>query len=212
MENPLKPILTTIIADPDLHAKWLNTLSLMENTGARKIARFEDERYVTDIILKHAAEEFRHAYFLKRQLNKIVPGGFPNYTPDNLLVPVASRHYLHQLDLLICRYLKENTALTGYDYRFAAYLLTTYAIEVRADYIYPIYQDLLLGVNSPVSVRSIIAEEAGHLEAMQKMMDDSLDNWEVHTKAVVQLETAIFDKWVKQLGQVIEATPELTSA
>ncbi len=66
----LNNILPTIIAQPQLHARWLNTLSLMENTGARKISASEDPVTVTYIILKHAAEEHRHAFYLKKQLKK----------------------------------------------------------------------------------------------------------------------------------------------
>jgi hypothetical protein len=66
----LNTLLPNIIADNELHARWLNTLSLMENTGARKISASEDPTTVTYIILKHAAEEHRHAFYLKKQIEK----------------------------------------------------------------------------------------------------------------------------------------------
>jgi hypothetical protein len=47
------------------------------------------------------------------------------------------------LDVDVCRYLKKELNLSGAELRFAAYLLVTYAIEVRADELYPIYQDAL---------------------------------------------------------------------
>jgi hypothetical protein len=34
----IEPILNVIVACNELHAKWLNTLSYLENCGARKIA------------------------------------------------------------------------------------------------------------------------------------------------------------------------------
>ena len=40
-EQRLKNILPHLIAAPSLHAKWLNTLSYLENCGARKIAACE---------------------------------------------------------------------------------------------------------------------------------------------------------------------------
>ena len=52
------------------HAKWLNTLSFLENCGARKIAACEHPTLVKEEMLKHAAEEFRHAHHLKRQIDK----------------------------------------------------------------------------------------------------------------------------------------------
>jgi hypothetical protein len=57
----LKSLFTHIVNNDTVHARWLNTLSLMENTGARKISASEDPATVTYIILKHAAEEHRHA-------------------------------------------------------------------------------------------------------------------------------------------------------
>ena len=65
-------LLRLVIAHPDLHAKWLNTLSFLENCGARKIAMCEHKTLVKEEMLKHAAEEFRHAHDLKKQLLKIL--------------------------------------------------------------------------------------------------------------------------------------------
>lgn len=59
-------LLLEIVSDNDKHGRWLNTLSLMENSGARKISASEHKKEVTLIILKHAAEEHRHAYYLKK--------------------------------------------------------------------------------------------------------------------------------------------------
>ena len=44
---------------------------MMENTGARKISRFEHPVATDIIVLKHAAEEARHAYYLKKLIGKI---------------------------------------------------------------------------------------------------------------------------------------------
>src|SRR3978361_1640822 len=109
----LNHILPLIISSDILHAKWLNTLSLLENTGARKISASENPLTVTTIILKHAAEEHRHAYYLKKQIDKLTPGACPTYAPAYLLVPTQSKHYLHKLDTEVSRYLKNELQLTG---------------------------------------------------------------------------------------------------
>ena len=80
--NELLPL---IINDAQLHARWLNTLSLMENTGARKISACEDPETVTYIILKHAAEEHRHAFYLKKQIEKVDQKACATYAPLYLL-------------------------------------------------------------------------------------------------------------------------------
>ena len=173
----LNKILPSIIANNALHSKWLNTLSLMENTGARKISASEDPLTVTYIILKHAAEEHRHAFYLKKQIEKTGEQNCPTYAAEYLLAPAYSRYYLNQLDIEVCRYLKKNLKLTGKELRFAAYLLVTYAIEVRADELYPVYQEALENADSKVNVKSIILEEEGHLEEMLAQLKRFSPDW-----------------------------------
>jgi len=66
----MKDLIRKITQDDHTHARWLNTLSMMENTGAKKIKNCEHPVFVNEIILKHAAEEARHAYYLKSQIQK----------------------------------------------------------------------------------------------------------------------------------------------
>lgn len=196
----LNTLLPIIIADNQLHARWLNTLSLMENTGARKISASEDPLTVTYIILKHAAEEHRHAFYLKKQIEKAGKAHCPTYAAEYLLAPAYSKYYLNQLDINVCRYLKKELNLAGKDLRFAAYLLVTYAIEVRADELYPIYQEALKNAGSKVNVKSIILEEEGHLEEMINQLKVFSEDWEVHAKKAVEFETRLFLDWVKTLS------------
>ncbi|MEO6149685.1 MAG: hypothetical protein ABIN95_08395 [Mucilaginibacter sp.] len=199
----LNTLLPDIIADNHLHAKWLNTLSLMENTGARKISASEDPVTVTYIILKHAAEEHRHAFYLKKQIEKTGDGFCPTYSSEYLLAPGYSKYYLNQLDVEVCRYLKNELKLTGRELRFAAYLLVTYAIEVRADELYPIYQDALDAAGSKVNVKSIILEEEGHLEEMINQLQHFSPDWQMHADKAVVIETRLFGDWVNALGKDI---------
>jgi len=200
----LSTILPTIIADNELHARWLNTLSLMENTGARKISASEDPVTVTYIILKHAAEEHRHAFYLKKQIEKTGEGLCPTYSGEYLLAPSYSKYYLNQLDVDVCRYLKKELGLTGRVLRFAAYLLVTYAIEVRADELYPVYQDALDAVGSKINVKSIILEEEGHLEEMINQLKTFSPDWQYHAQKAVDIETGLFNDWVLELGNSLE--------
>jgi len=200
----LSTILPTIIADNELHARWLNTLSLMENTGARKISASEDPVTVTYIILKHAAEEHRHAFYLKKQIEKTGDGLCPTYSGEYLLAPSYSKYYLNQLDVDVCRYLKKELGLSGRALRFAAYLLVTYAIEVRADELYPVYQDALDAMGSKINVKSIILEEEGHLEEMINQLKTFSPDWQYHAQKAVDIETGLFNDWVLELGNSLE--------
>ncbi len=199
----LNYILPKIVADNQLHAKFLNTLSLMENTGARKISASEDPVTVTYIILKHAAEEHRHAFYLKKQIEKTGKDLCPTYANDYLIAPAYSKYYLNVLDVEVSRYLKKELGLSGKELRFAAYLLVTYAIEVRADELYPIYQQALDDAGSKVNVKSIILEEEGHLEEMIAQLHKFSPDWQRHADKAVEIETSLFNSWVEALAEEV---------
>src|SRR5688572_3617646 len=107
----LADVTDKIVQNDSMHTKWLNSLSMMENTGARKISKYEDPVHTGIIVLKHAAEEARHAYYLKKQIGKLDADACPDYTYPYLLAPVETHHYLNRLDVEACRYLKQNMGL-----------------------------------------------------------------------------------------------------
>lgn len=196
-------LLTGIVADHEKHARWLNTLSLMENTGARKISASEHKTDVTLIILKHAAEEHRHAFYLKKQISKLGSNLCPDYSDQYLLATHDSRYYLNMLDVHVCKYLKSELNLSGSALKFAAYLLVTYTIEVRADELYPVYQDVLDAAYSKVNVKSIILEEEGHLEEMLVQLKNFSPDWQRHADKAVEFETELFGKWLVGLEREV---------
>ncbi len=204
----LSKLFTQLTANDFLHARLLNTLSLMENTGARKISSCEHKTEVTLIVLKHAAEEHRHAYYLKKQIEKLSTTACPTYADEYLLAPADSRYYLNKLDIQVCKYLKAALSLSGYDLKFAAYLLVTYAIEVRADELYPVYQEALTEASSRVNVKSIILEEEGHLEEMLSQLKQFSPEWETHAKKAVEIEARLFNVWIEALqNEIVPPTP-----
>lgn len=196
----IQVILENIVSNNLLHAKWLNTLSYMENAGAKKISASEHKEQVNLIILKHAAEEHRHAYYLKKQLDKLEGNLCKTYTNEELLTPNHTKFYLNALDVAVCRYLKAQFNLSGYDLKFAAYLFVTYAIEVRADELYPVYQEVLTNAKSKVNVKSIILEEEGHLEEMLNQLKSFSPDWEKHAEVVIDIEQRMFEDWITNLG------------
>ena len=200
----LKNLLSRIVASDELHAKWLNSLSMMENCGARKISASEDSQLVDLIVLKHAAEEARHAYYLKSQLRKLDYEGCYTYQLDELLAPIESHQYLHRLDSTISRYLKKAFNFSGSKLRFASYLLVTYAIEVRADELYPVYEDVLKENGGKISVRMIIVEEEGHLEEMINQMNEFFGDWQAIGEYVIDLEKSLFHKWIKSVENQVD--------
>ena len=198
--NPIKftmeNIFIEIVQNNDLHARWLNTLSMMENAGAKKIKKCEHPVLATEMILKHSAEEARHAWYLKKQIQKIAKNSCPTYEKKYLLAPAMSFYYLHELDIKVCRFLKQSFGFKGDDLKYAAYLLVTYAIEVRADALYPQYQAVLTDIKSTVNVKSIIAEEINHLQEMTKQLQEFSTDWETLCSEVCRMENDLFIQWI----------------
>ncbi len=196
-------LLKRIVQEGTTHAKWLNTLSFMENAGARKISKCEHPVLVTRIQLKHAAEEHRHAYYLKKQIGKIDPELCKTYENKELLAPIATRQYLHSLDIKACRYLQETFQLGKEDLKYAAYLFVTYAIEVRADELYPVYQDILTKESSKIMVKSIILEEEGHLEEMINQLNEFSADWKSHADHILTIEKELHDQWINAITEEV---------
>ena len=196
-------LLERIVQDNETHAKWLNTLSFMENAGARKISTCEHPVKVSLIQLKHAAEEHRHAYYLKKQIGKVDSEFCKTYDEKELLASFATRQYLHSLDVKACKYLKNNFSLTKEELKYAAYLFVTYAIEVRADELYPVYQDVLTKTSSKIMVKSIILEEEGHLEEMIAQLDEFSENWKPHAENILKIEQELHCQWIDAISEEV---------
>lgn len=196
-------LINEIVKDQERHAKWLNTLSYMENAGARKISACEHPTKVNLIQLKHACEEHRHAYYLKKQIGKLSLELCRTYENNELLAPVATRQYLHSLDIKACKYLKNHFKMNTEELKYAAYLFVTYAIEVRADLLYPVYQDILTKTASKVMVKSIILEEEGHLEEMINQLDEFSEDWKQHAENILDIERELHIQWINSLTEEV---------
>lgn len=200
----LETLIEEIVKDDQVHAKWLNSLSYMENCGARKISKFEHAVDVDIMVLKHAAEEHRHAYYLKKLIKKIDDTACPTYNDKELLGLYSTKHYLGKLDIFTSRYLRSKLNVSGDKLKYLAYLLVTYSIEVRADGLYPVYQKVLKSIQSKISVYTIIKEEEGHLEEMIASLDRYLPNWQAHAEVVLAYEQELHDIWVSDISAQVK--------
>lgn len=197
LTDNLKYLLQKIVVSDALHARWINTLSYLENCGARKIAACEHPTLVKEEMLKHAAEEFRHAHYLKKQLSRLSGDPLQDYSLPNMLGGTSSLRYLTALDVQASRYLKRTV---NRDILVeAAYVLVTYAIERRAAELYPLYDEVLRKVNSKITVKSILLEEQCHLLEMEKGLK-SIPFGDLHAQHVCALESSLCKRWVLNLS------------
>lgn len=186
----MEDLIPRIIASPKLHLRWLNTLSYLENCGARKLAAYEHATLVKEEMLKHAAEEFRHAYILKKQMLRLGEI-LPTYQRHYLLGGWETIHYLNKLELAICRLLEDS-------HRSMAYLLITYAIEKRAEKVYPLYESHLRKENSPICIKSILLEEQGHLRETEEELALYKES-SVYVNYTLEIEQKIYLSWLSCL-------------
>lgn len=200
----LAELLQNILQAPLTHARWLNTLSYLENCGAKAIAAFEHRTRVSTIVLKHAAEEFRHAYYLKSQIPKVLRSGLKDYRLEYLMGGVSSKYYIQRLNAAVCRRL--HTKLSQEEIKEYAYVLVTYAIERRAQELYREYQHWLREGHSPVSMIGILRDEEGHLQEMEKQLD-LMENGRLWSQEALEEESALCSQWLVAIGMPEESVP-----
>ncbi|EPP34802.1 hypothetical protein CP10139811_0435 [Chlamydia ibidis] len=199
----LSNLLESIVESDELHAKWINTLSFLENCGAKKISLSEHPTKVQKEVLKHASEEFRHAFYLKTQISKIPNQMLPNYSLNRILGGFASLHYLNNLDLYTCRLLKNRYCLLGQQLKTTAYILVTSAIEIRASELYPLYQDILKSKQSKITVKSIILEEQEHLKEMENELTH-IPHYETLLSYACQIESNLCSNLINTLKNDVQ--------
>lgn len=159
-----KTTIEKLITQPLLHAKFLNTISLMEYIGARKIIKSQLEEQIDMDMLAHMSEEIRHAQIFKKLALKLSLGELTSYEDRHLLVPNEARAYMQGIDRLGERLLIKRDS-------FKNYLLTTYIVEKRAQAIYPWYEKQMANLGLQGYLKAIVREETNHLEQMEKLIE-----------------------------------------
>ncbi len=171
MEYSWKNVLTRLVSFPELHARFLNTISLMEYMGARKIIKSQLEKNVDSHILSHITEEIRHAQVFKKMALKLSGGKLVTYENCHLLAGEQGRNYIQSVDLSVAILLNHENSRENY-------LLSTLIIEERANQVYPFYAQLMkpLGFGSRIS--SVFQEEKHHLEQIRRQIMQS-GQWDI---------------------------------
>jgi len=159
----LKPLvqkqLEAFCADAEKHALFLNTLSLMEHIGSRKIMASQSPVDPDHDTLKHLAEEARHAYFFKRAAEKFTSAKL-DYADAHTFAGPSARAYMGRLDAFTAANMAPDAPAQ------LPYLYMSLIVELRAIWFYRMYQAALAANGSAMSLKSILAEEELHLTDM----------------------------------------------
>ncbi len=204
-DTRLKKHLNDIIQNNELHARWLNMLSYLEFVGSRKIFKTQKTGILNEEILKHASDEARHALILKQMCLKLGINPDENnktYESDGLLCGYSAYRYFQSLDSMVKhdldpKYGKEK------DFSYRCYVYVSYIIEVRANWLYAIYSDILKQANSAVSVSGIINDEVRHLDDMEKEIRRVDPNCQARIPALLQKESDYFQRFLDTLERAL---------
>lgn len=156
----VKEFLDKIVTDPALEARWLNTLSLLEYIGARKIGKTFSKVHPALEVLEHHADETRHAFAFKRLAAILSDGRDLGY----LCGPQAIE-YFQTLDKTLSEWLAK---LSGRSDSYQNYLLVTSVIERRAMKLYPYYRRITRNGFVRDELKSVIDEEASHRRLIEE--------------------------------------------
>lgn len=189
---PTRAMLATTIADPSRHAKFLNTLALLEHIGSYRIMVTQHGVDLAQPTLRHLAEEAHHAWFMKRQAEKTAgrPLGF---RPDELLAGSLARSYFHRLEAVIHGRLARQGSAS------ATYLYMSMIIEFRALWFYAHYQQALQTAGSEISLKRILGEEAHHLTDMARRLDAAAELSDERITLFVAAEQRLYARLLRAL-------------
>jgi hypothetical protein len=173
----------------ELHAKFLNTLSLLEYIGARKIFKSQIERTITEELLGHMAEEIRHAQVLKHLALKLSDGHLSTYQDEHLLAPNPGKAYMQIVDH------SAQDVLLQKD-EWLNYLITTLLVEERASNVYPTYNSFLGKLGYQNKLMSIIRDEDKHLKVVVQRLQETHPNLDERMDQLRSTESAMFYKFM----------------
>jgi hypothetical protein len=189
-------MLAGFIADRPTHARFMNTLSLLEHIGSHKIMATQHGPGIDQPTLKHLAEETRHAFFFKRHANREA-GRTLAYTPADMIAPLAVRRYFQRLEAEMVRTFPADI------HPRAIYLTMSMVIESRAVWGYRLYQAALVRAGSIVSLKSLLAEESGHLTDMAERLQGLGELDIVRLRQFCVIETTLYSRFQEALSGVL---------
>jgi hypothetical protein len=188
-------LLDRIIARPSDHARLLNTFSRMEYVGVRKMLKARRSEHLDLDGLQHMLDETIHALRLKKAALAMADDkrAVDTYSPGDTLAGDAGEAYLQGVD----RAAETTLADLTEDQRAEVnYLLSSAAIEVRAEAFYPLYEERLRAHGAPVSVAAILRDEDRHLAEMAARLEQALPGWRPRLEAVLDAEASFFSAFL----------------
>ncbi|WP_428240233.1 hypothetical protein [Gynuella sp.] len=190
-EFPVKQFLQQLIMDSTQHARFLNMLAMLEHMGSRKTTAIQavKPQRMSEDILKHLAGEVQHASFFKRQPQRAAGYDMEGWRDDNTMARVPALMYFGRLDAGISNVVGPSSA----------YNWVSLIIELRACWLYRIYQQTLAESDDHLSLKPLLAVENHHLQKMYTACGENIDQ----LKHLSTYESGLFRKlWDKIITSI----------
>ena len=189
----MKEVLQKIVQDPQIEAQWLNTLSLLEFIGARKIGKTVAQKHPSLEVLRHHADETRHAFVFKNLSHHLSGRDDLGYLSSE-----AAVHYFQSLDRFVSEWVTQQIARfsSSKEDPYQNYLFVTCLIERRAMKLYPLYKSLTPHEKIREALHEVILEEAGHRDTIEQEVAKSLLTFNTDLRDCVEKEEALFREFV----------------
>jgi hypothetical protein len=182
-----RSLLARVVADARLHARLINTLSMLEHIGSPKIMATQHSPGIDQATLKHVAEEAHHAYFMKRQAEKTAQRPLEYVTAD-LLAPASARMYFQRLESAMAHTLGTQRSLG------ATYLYMSMIVEFRALWFYGLYEQALKRAGHAMSLKRVLGEERSHLTDIASRLEMAGELSEARAAEFVAVERRLFER------------------
>lgn len=209
--NPqtLEGLFRRIAKRPALHAKFLNTIAMLEYIGARKIMKSQRADMFDMDLLSHVSEETRHAWLVKRMAMKIDPVAAATWSEEHTLCRREAERYIQTLDRAAEDELKSCGDFASIQQpttdSHVNYLYTSLLIEERAEVFYGTYVLVLEEYGMAGTLKVIIKDEAKHLQHMV----DNITELDVlaaqRLPALREVEKKAFSQFEKSLWTAVES-------
>jgi hypothetical protein len=191
-----RTLLDSVIAEPQRHARMINTLSLLEHMGSHKIMATQHSTAIDQPTLKHVAEEAHHAYFMKRQAEKTAERAL-EYVADDLLAPSSARMYFQRLESATVRALGEKRSAR------AAYLYMSMIVELRALWFYGLYEQALKRARHAMSLKRVLGEEQAHLGDMAERLEAGRELDDARATQVLAAERRLYGRLLGAIERAV---------
>ena len=208
-DKSLEALFRRIARIPKLHARFLNTIAMLEYIGARKIMKSQRSDLFDMELLSHVSEETRHAWLVKRMAVKIDAEAAATWSDEHTLCRREAERYIQTLDRAAEDELKSCGDFASFQTKGVGahvnYLYTSLLIEERADVFYGTYVKVLEEYSMAGPLKAIIKDESKHLAHMVENILKQDPLADKRLPGLREVEKAAFAEFEGALWKAVES-------